>query len=164
MSPQQMIDLAYVIFAKQPILQQDLRLWNRKPAADRTWANMMTHLCEAQADLSSLPSAGDIYHQQPPHQANIASMAELVAQRLLNDQNILQNALQNHPASETPPPAPTYTLSDVTNSLQHQKTDLQTRESSMMTQMQQMMIIMMQNNGNNNNNNKEQPHQQQQQS
>ena len=57
MSPRQMIDLAYVIFAKQPILQQDLRLWNRKPIAKRTWANMMTHLRNAQTDLSSLPSA-----------------------------------------------------------------------------------------------------------
>jgi hypothetical protein len=36
MSAQQMIDLAYVIFAKQPILQPDLRLWNRKPLAKRT--------------------------------------------------------------------------------------------------------------------------------
>jgi hypothetical protein len=44
MSPQQMIDLAYIIFAKQPILQQDLRLWNCKPLADRTWTNMMQHL------------------------------------------------------------------------------------------------------------------------
>ena len=31
MSAQQMIDLAYVIFAKQPILQHDLHLWNCCP-------------------------------------------------------------------------------------------------------------------------------------
>jgi hypothetical protein len=80
MTPQQMIDLAYVIFAKQPILQQDLRLWNRKLLVDRTWTNLIQHLRDAQTDLSSLPAAGDIYHQQPPHQANVATMAELVAQ------------------------------------------------------------------------------------
>ena len=43
MTPQQMIDMAYVIFARQPILQQDLRLWNRRPRVERTWANMLTH-------------------------------------------------------------------------------------------------------------------------
>lgn len=153
MSPQQMIDLAYVIFAKQPILQQDLRLWNRKPLAERTWANMMTHLRDAQTDLSSLPSAGDIYHQQPPHQANVATMAELVAQRLLDDQSILQNAYQNQtPSDPPPPPAPT---DDVANSLQRRETDLQTRESTMMTQMQEMMMTMMRNGGNNNNNSRD---------
>jgi hypothetical protein len=93
MSAQQMIDLAHVIFAKQPILQHDLHLWNRKPAADCTWPNMMDHFCKAQADLSSLPTAGDFCHQQPAaHQANVSSMADLVAQRLLDDQTILQNA------------------------------------------------------------------------
>jgi hypothetical protein len=40
LTPQQMIDLAFVILAKEPILQQDLRLWNRRPIPERTWANM----------------------------------------------------------------------------------------------------------------------------
>jgi hypothetical protein len=40
MTSQQMIDLACVIFAKHPILQPDLRLWNRKPTAECTWDNM----------------------------------------------------------------------------------------------------------------------------
>jgi hypothetical protein len=87
MSAQQMIDLAYVIFAKHPILQPDLRLWNRKPLAERTWPNLMTqHLREAQSDLSSLPTAGDMYHQPPEHQANnVTTMADLVVQHLLDD-------------------------------------------------------------------------------
>jgi hypothetical protein len=58
MTDQQRVDLAYVIFARQPILQQDLRLWNRRPLVDRTWPNMMQHLRDAQTDLSYLPSAG----------------------------------------------------------------------------------------------------------
>jgi hypothetical protein len=156
MSPQQMMDLAYVIFAKQPILQQDLRLWNRIPFADRTWANMMQHLRDAQTDLSSLPSAGDIYHQQPPHQANVATMAALVAQRLLDDQSILQNAYNQPPADSalpSPPPPPSDPLGDVANSLQRRETELQSRESAMMVQMQDMMRTMMRNDNRNNNNN-----------
>jgi hypothetical protein len=74
---------------------------------------MIQHLRDAQTDLSSLPAAGDIYHQQAPLQANVATMAELVAQRLLEDQNILQNAYNNaappveHPALPSPPTPPT---------------------------------------------------------
>jgi hypothetical protein len=59
MSVQQMVDLAHVIFAKQPILQHDLCLWNRKPVADCTWPNMRDHFHEAQANLIYLPTAGD---------------------------------------------------------------------------------------------------------
>jgi hypothetical protein len=154
MTPQQMIDLAYVIFAKQPILQQDLRLWNRKPLIERTWTNMIQHLRDAQTDLSSLPSAGDIYHQQPPHQANnVATMAELVAQRLLDDQNILNNAYHNAAPPSGLPTLPSPPVDDVANSLQRRETDLQTRESQMMTQMQEMMLKLMQSNNNNNTSN-----------
>jgi hypothetical protein len=47
---------------------------------------MTQHFRDAQTDLSSLPTAGDVFHQQPSHQANVATMADLVAQRLLDDQ------------------------------------------------------------------------------
>ena len=59
MTQQQIVDLVFVIFARQSILQQDLRLWNRRPVADRTRLNMMLHLREAQSDLSTIPTAGD---------------------------------------------------------------------------------------------------------
>ena len=42
MSQMQLINLAYVIFAKQPILLQDLRAWNRLPLIDCTWPNIVT--------------------------------------------------------------------------------------------------------------------------
>jgi hypothetical protein len=100
MTHQQMIDMAYVIFARQPILQQDLCLWNRRPVVERTLANMLNHFWDAQSNLSSLPNAGDIFHQQPPHQANsFATMADLVAQRLLD-------ALPTDDIHLVPPPAP----------------------------------------------------------
>ena len=47
LTSQQMIDLAFVLLSKEPILQQDLRLWNRKPIQERTWPNMIMHFCEA---------------------------------------------------------------------------------------------------------------------
>jgi hypothetical protein len=75
-------------------------------------------------------------------------MADLVAQRLLDDQNLIQQA---YPAA--PPSPPPDSPSDVANSLQRCETDLQSRESTMMAQMQDMMMTMMRNGPNNNSNN-----------
>ena len=71
-SPQQMMNLAYELFSKEPILQQDLvRTWFRKPPLNKTWATMLVHFRDAQKDLHSLPTARDLFHQVPgPHQAN----------------------------------------------------------------------------------------------
>ena len=54
MTADQSVNLAYVIFTRQPILIQDLRAWQKK-TADKTWSNMKTRLHEAQDDLSLLP-------------------------------------------------------------------------------------------------------------
>jgi hypothetical protein len=56
LTDQQMIDLAYQVFSKEPLFRDNIRLWNRKPAADKTWANMLTHFRTAQTDLQSLNS------------------------------------------------------------------------------------------------------------
>jgi hypothetical protein len=158
MSAQQIIDLTYVIFAKQPILQPDLRLWNRKPLADRTWDNMMVRLISVRS-----PRQGTFIINNPPHQANVATMADLVAQRLLDDRCLLPYAHEGSMAPPEPPvlpataqePPPTAPYPDVDNILQRCETDLQTREASMMTQMQDMMASMLRagnnNNGNHNN-------------
>jgi hypothetical protein len=149
MTQQQMIDLAYVIFAKQPLLQPDLRLWNRRPAVERTYPNFIQHLRDAQSDLSALPTASDIYHQQPPHHANLATIADLVLQRLVEEQGM--------PPLTSPAPsvdAPPLDHAEVANSLQRRETDLQSREDAMRTQMQDMMSSMMRNNNYNGNSNR----------
>jgi hypothetical protein len=133
MSPQQMIDLAYVIFARQPILQQDLRLWNRRPIIERTWANMLQHFRDAQSDLSYLPTAGDVFHQQPFHQANtVSEIADLVAQRLL----------EAIPPGDTPPPA-YVSATDTANAVfQQRNSALAAREAALLSQMTEMMAMM----------------------
>jgi hypothetical protein len=129
MSAQQQIDLAYVIFARQSILQHDLRLWNRLPVVDRTWANMLEHFRTAQADLSALPTTADIYHQQPPHQANaVATMADLVAQRLLD--------------AMPPPEEPLEERRELANAIHQRESDLQARETALHNQMQEMLALM----------------------
>jgi hypothetical protein len=131
MTAQQQIDMAYVIFSRDPILQQDIRLWNRRPVLDRTWPNMIEHFRDAQADLSALPTAADVFHQQPPHQANsVATIADMVAQRLLDAM-----------PSEEAPPAP-IVPTEAANAVHQRESDLQSRESALQAQMQEMMALM----------------------
>jgi hypothetical protein len=132
MTPQQMMDMAYAIFARQPILlQQDLRLWNRRPVVERTWPNMLAHFRDAQSDLNSLPSAGDVFHQQPHHQANtVSTMADLVAQCFLDAM----------PVDDSPR---VVASSDTANAaFQQCDSSLAAREAALLTQMTEMMSLM----------------------
>ena len=144
MTAQQQIDMAYVIFAREPILQQDIRLWNRRPILDRTWPHMIDHLREAQADLSALPTAADVYHQQPPHQANsVSTIADLVSQRLLD--------AMPHDEPDTAPPVP-LVPPEQANALNQRESALQSRESALQAQMQEMMALMRTTSANSNTN------------
>jgi hypothetical protein len=136
MTEQQMIDIAYVIFARQSILQQDLRDWKRTPLADRTWAAMITHFRTAQNDLSSLPVASDFYHQNPAHQANHVDMiADLVTQRLLDTVTPMLEPVPPSPVAiaATPAPLPLHVAAATTAS-----PDL----ASIQQQLQQLVAIM----------------------
>ena len=177
MTPDQAVNLAYVISARQPILLQDLRVWHKKLQVDKTWQNMKTHLREAQDDLSSLPVTGSMYPN--PQQANFAAITELVTQRILQEQANNANhqthdlyvpppsscqspvsfqtpsgALATHlPAPELDPSvsdqsALTDQFSAMTNSMQRREQDLKTREQQMLTQMQDMMSRMLAQNSN----------------
>ena len=79
-SHQHMMALAFMVLEKQPSLQYDLRVWNDKPTIHRTWATMNQHFCDAQKALTSLPTAGNMFHQ-----ANtVSNVADLVVERLLD--------------------------------------------------------------------------------
>jgi len=134
MTPQQMLDLAYVIFARQPILQQDIRLWTRRPAPERTWLNMLEHFRDAQSDLSSLPTAGDMFSTQH-HQANtVTTMAEIVA---------LQRLIDSMPADDDPPAPPAVPITDVANAaFQQRETSMATREAALLAPMTEMMTLL----------------------
>jgi hypothetical protein len=82
----QILDMAYMLLAKEPILQHNLSLWNGLPAVDKTWPNMLQHFPEAQADLNSLPTAREVYHHAAHHGHvnSVIAIADRVAQRLLH--------------------------------------------------------------------------------
>ena len=134
MTTQQLVDLAYVILARQPILQHDLRLWNRRPIVDRTWNNMVEHFREAQSDLSLLPTTGDFFNNQS-HQANtVATMADLVAQHLL----------EAIPTEEPNVTGVTLPPSDLVSNaaFQQRESSLAAREAALLTQMTEMMTLL----------------------
>ena len=84
-SSSQAVNLAYVVFARNPILLlRDLRAWNRHSADFRTWDAMKIHLCEAQRDLLSLPVAGQMYNQEL-QQANLEKLPGSVLYNGLHD-------------------------------------------------------------------------------
>lgn len=133
MSPQQLIDLAYIIFANQPVLQQDLRLWSRKPLADRTWSNMLTHFRDAQTDLTAIPIASDLYPRNPLHNANaVTAMADLVAQRLLDSM-----PPNDEPSLLVPQP------DTINTALQQREASLAARETALSNQVQELMALML---------------------
>ena len=47
MTEAQKISMAFVIFQNTGKFKSDLKLWNRKPDADKNWMNMKTHFREA---------------------------------------------------------------------------------------------------------------------
>ena len=88
---------------------------------------MIEHFRDGQADLSALPTAADVYHQQPTHQANsVATIADMVAQRLLDAMP------SEEPA--TAPVAPTV-ATESANAVSQCESDLQSRESALQAQM-----------------------------
>jgi len=72
-SSSQAVNLAYVVFARNPILLQDLWAWNCHSAEFLTWDAMKIHLCKAQCDPLSLPVAGQMYNQEL-QQANLVQI------------------------------------------------------------------------------------------
>jgi hypothetical protein len=147
LSTEHKLDLAYTLFMKEPILHHDMCIWSRKPAADKTWANMLTHLRDAHQDLATLPTAGDVFHQANSTQG----MVDLITQRVLD-----AFVVAPPDASDIPlPPAPL----DVANAaMQQRETSVATREAALLAQMQQMMasftpVNQRRNNRRSNNNN-----------
>jgi len=139
---QQMIDLAYVVLSKEPIFQQDIRLWNRKPPADKTWDNMLEHFRNAQTDLNALPTAGELYHQGPHHANTVMTMVDMVTQRL---QELYP------PVEETtvvaPVPSPQANVA-----VQSRESSLAVREAALLAQMTEMLALMQTNTTNSNRN------------
>jgi hypothetical protein len=105
-SAEQLMDLAYLILSKVPILHQELLRWHRCPVVAKTWPNMLTHFRAAQRDLDSFPSVTDMFHQS--NGAMLTSMADMVTQRLLD--------AYPPPVLDAPPVEPVLPSPDVANS------------------------------------------------
>ena len=72
-SSNQAVNIAYVVFAKNPILLQDLWACNCHSAELCKWDSMKIQLRKSQSDLLSLPVAGHMYNQEL-QQANLVEL------------------------------------------------------------------------------------------
>ena len=106
---------------------------------------MLTHFREAQADLSTMPVASDLYRTNPSsHQANVTSMADLVAQRLLEAMPPASVIGSDDPSASLPPPELLVPDQASANTIQHQPVDVQA-QTAMMAQMQTFMSMLVAN-------------------
>ena len=72
MTPAPSITIGYVILWKTSVFKEDLKVWNRKPAADKTWDNFKDHFRTAVKEfrqLRGLVVQNSMYSQQ--HHANL---------------------------------------------------------------------------------------------
>jgi hypothetical protein len=98
---------------------------------------MLTYFRDAQNDLQTIPTASDLYPHHPVHHANavsttaVSTMADLVAQRLLDAM----------PTTDEPsPPVPQF--DSVNTALQQREASLLARETALSNQVQELMALM----------------------
>jgi hypothetical protein len=61
-SSEQMMDLAYLILSKVPMLQQELLRWHRRPIVAKTWPNMLIHFRATISNLNILEGSFCFVH------------------------------------------------------------------------------------------------------
>jgi len=144
LTPQQMIDMAHLPLATQPLFLNDIRAWTRRPLIQRTWDNMKLHFREAQIDLqTATTTAADVYHQQPAfHGANaVTTVADLVNQGVLQ---LMPHDVEpfSPPAAEAANAAIQPPVSARAPELAALQAQMQANERASETRMQEMMELL----------------------
>ena len=70
LTQQQIIDMAYVIIERSKVFKKDLRDWNKKSEADKTWNNFKIHFREAQQELRN---SGDLTVEQAMEKSDLVN-------------------------------------------------------------------------------------------
>ena len=109
----QIIDFALQLIRNTRDFEQGLIDWDKKPTADKTWANLKSHFKQAQQDLRK--ARGPSMVQAGFAHAN--HLAQEIRQEIKDSNTELANMLAAYEVKETAPPTPaTGSLSDMTDS------------------------------------------------
>jgi hypothetical protein len=155
-TPEQLINIGLIIVTRATIFATDIRVWNAKPAATKTWLEFKTHFREAQKAIkrSQPPTTTDTlgYHGEansategdndnsriglPSNDDNELTVAETAAAVLANQQ------LEIH-------------LANIASSAQsaHQNQTMMAQMQTMMSTISELQSKVHQNSGNNGNRN-----------
>ena len=103
-TPEQKVNIGFLIVSKQRVLRSDVRKWMRKPAADKTWLNFMTHFRQAHQELRDTDATVD---ELGYHSAN--AIVEQIVDRLRLENEVEPPPYQTPPneGNYETPPAPT---------------------------------------------------------
>ena len=58
-TPEQLVDLGYMVVASQPVFQSDLRRWICRPFVDQIWPKFISFFCEAHRKLREMEMSMD---------------------------------------------------------------------------------------------------------
>ena len=114
MSEENKIGLAYVIFQNSGKFKSDLKAWNNKPIADKTWSNMKAHFREALDNIRATddtPIEESTYDQMNMVNEVLAGVKQIVTEQVQDQvQQILPLVYPNQPYQELPSQQPQMNL------------------------------------------------------
>ena len=58
-TPEQLVDLGYMVVASQLVFRSDLRRWIRRPSANQSWPDFIIFFCEAHHELREAETSMD---------------------------------------------------------------------------------------------------------
>ena len=93
LTQQQIINMAYVIIERSKVFKKDLRDWNKKADAHKTWNNFKTHFREAQQELRN---SGDLTVAQAMEKSELVNaVTESINNIMLEHKNNEDNEKEN---------------------------------------------------------------------
>ena len=58
-TPEQLVDLGYMVVASQPVFRSDLRRWIHRTSANQTWIEFVNFFCEDHHELRETETSMD---------------------------------------------------------------------------------------------------------
>jgi hypothetical protein len=107
MTEAQMINIAFIVFQNTGKFKSDLKAWNRKNEADKTWSNMKKHFRDALEDIRDVD---DVTIEQTFDQANMVREVLDGVRAIVRDQvaEAIPNYFPAYMNNAPPPPAPQF--------------------------------------------------------
>ena len=132
-SPEQIIDLAYMIISKHRIFRDDIRAWMRRPQSEKTWINFKEAFLIAHQELRDTDATVD----ELGYHSDNEIVSQIVDQLRTSSKAHDSSQRDDVPAIDMTPDTDT---SSEANFIQTSDPAMTTLMASMMTNMEAMML------------------------